>query len=509
MAVACGQWEDELKKALVILGVLVILVVVAALAAPFFIPTDTLTAKLIAMVKQSTGRDLKIAGPVKLSLLPQLEVEASGVSFANAPGAHDADMMQLKKLEVQLRVLPLLHGGVELGRFVLDRAADLCSRSTRTARATGSSRRPPRAGAGAAPRWAAAPAPAPPPSAAASGGQVRTASLAELRLDDLRLSDGKISYRDDRTGKVDRGDQRDRHEAVAARSRQPLCQRWTRRHGTARRSSLSLGVASRARFLDGAQSGLSDPSGGATDQFRLRPATPPGLPPARPGRRGRSHRALAARSCQMGGHAAAARRRAPGTSRSRASIDMQGPNVVFSDAAIGLDAINAQGHAGGRYGGGRRPRSPASSQVDKLDLNPYLPPETTGGQGRPRAGGRGQFRAPRRAGRRHSASAAAQGWSDAPLDLSALNAADADLDLSTGGIDYRKIRDRSRRAPPAHLKDAKLARQPHSSSRSTRAAARARSRSMAAARRRRSPSAWRCRACSFSRCLSPLPAPIA
>ena len=42
------------------------------------------------------------------------------MALANVPGAHDPDMMRLKKLEVQLRLLPLLHGAVELGRFVLN-----------------------------------------------------------------------------------------------------------------------------------------------------------------------------------------------------------------------------------------------------------------------------------------------------------------------------------------------------------------------------------------------------
>ncbi len=224
-----------MKKILIILGGLVVLVIVAAIAAPFFIPTDTLTAKLIAAVKQSTGRDLKIAGPVKLSLLPQLEVEASGVSFANAPGAHDPDMMQLKKLEVQLRVLPLLHGGVELGRFVLDEPqisleVDKNGRGNWVFAGPTAARSPP----------PAAPA-APPASAGASGG---ANALAELRLDDLRLDNGKVSYRDDRTGKTEE------ISAIDMKSRCPIStprsRARDRRCGTSRSSPSASPSRSRA-----------------------------------------------------------------------------------------------------------------------------------------------------------------------------------------------------------------------------------------------------------------------
>ncbi len=80
-------------------------------------------------------------------------------------------------------------------------------------------------------------------------------------------------------------------------------------------------------------------------------------------------------------------------------------------------------------------RAPALSgqlQIDKLDLNPYLPPETAPGATTPAAGAA----AP---GKTAAPAPAAAGWSDAPIDLSALRAADADFALSAGAILYRKI----------------------------------------------------------------------
>src|SRR5579862_8078266 len=108
------------KKLLIGIGSLIFALVVIALVAPFLIPTDTYRNQLVALVNQATGRTLTIAGPVRLSFLPQIEVEANDVSLSNAPGAVSPDMMKLKQLQVRLRFLPLLHGAVELGRFVLN-----------------------------------------------------------------------------------------------------------------------------------------------------------------------------------------------------------------------------------------------------------------------------------------------------------------------------------------------------------------------------------------------------
>ena len=71
----------------IVVVVLVVLVGGAALVLPYFISVDTFKDRLIAEVKSTTGRDLKISGPVHLSVLPRLAIEAAQVSFSNPPGA--------------------------------------------------------------------------------------------------------------------------------------------------------------------------------------------------------------------------------------------------------------------------------------------------------------------------------------------------------------------------------------------------------------------------------------
>jgi AsmA protein len=108
-----------MKKVLIGLGILVGVVIVAAIVAPFFIPVDVIRDEIIAQTEKATGRKLSIEGPVKLSLLPSVAVEVNKVAFANAPGASAPQMASLSKMQVQLKLLPLLSREVAIDQFVL------------------------------------------------------------------------------------------------------------------------------------------------------------------------------------------------------------------------------------------------------------------------------------------------------------------------------------------------------------------------------------------------------
>ena len=229
-----------MKKLLVVLGALIVLVIVAALVAPFLIPTDSYKTRLIAAVKQSTGRDLRIGGPVQFSILPQLGIEASDVAFANASGAHDPDMMQLKKLEVQLRLLPLLHGARRARPLRPGRAANLARGGQERQAQLGFRERRPGARALAHGQ---------------SPGRRRAAAAVQRRRRQRRLRAAprrcahhqwqcelpRRSYRQDGRAVGDR------HEIVAARSRQPVRGARDRRPGTARKWRSASASRSRAR----------------------------------------------------------------------------------------------------------------------------------------------------------------------------------------------------------------------------------------------------------------------
>jgi uncharacterized protein involved in outer membrane biogenesis len=73
-----------------------------------------MTKLLSSSVKTATGRDLKITGPVSLSFFPRISLAAEGLSLSNASWASDSEMLTLKRIEVNIKTLPLLSKRVEL-----------------------------------------------------------------------------------------------------------------------------------------------------------------------------------------------------------------------------------------------------------------------------------------------------------------------------------------------------------------------------------------------------------
>ena len=64
-------------------------------------PTQ-LTQLLSSAVKEATGRELKIAGPVSLRIFPSLGITAEQVSLSNAAWAERSDMMRVQRLELDI-----------------------------------------------------------------------------------------------------------------------------------------------------------------------------------------------------------------------------------------------------------------------------------------------------------------------------------------------------------------------------------------------------------------------
>nr|WP_255537357.1 MULTISPECIES: AsmA family protein [unclassified Polynucleobacter] len=99
-----------------LLGCLAIMGLGAWYASSFVNPAQV-TKLLSSSVKEATGRELKITGPVSLSLFPSISVKAEQVSLSNASWASIPDMFIFKNIELDIRILPLLKGSVEISRI--------------------------------------------------------------------------------------------------------------------------------------------------------------------------------------------------------------------------------------------------------------------------------------------------------------------------------------------------------------------------------------------------------
>ena len=112
----------RLRTILIGLVVLVVVIVAGAVILVMSIDFNQYKGLVAEQVKKATGRELTIAGDFKLapSLTPAVAVD--NVSLANVAGGSRPNMVTLKRLEVQLQLLPLLSRQVKVDRLVLDGA---------------------------------------------------------------------------------------------------------------------------------------------------------------------------------------------------------------------------------------------------------------------------------------------------------------------------------------------------------------------------------------------------
>ena len=103
-----------------ILVVVVVAVVAAGVAVVKSIDLNQYRGLIAEKAEAATGRKLTLAGDIYLKLFtlsPSIAID--DVSFANAPWGSRPEMAKLKRLEAQVALLPLLSKQIEIKRFVL------------------------------------------------------------------------------------------------------------------------------------------------------------------------------------------------------------------------------------------------------------------------------------------------------------------------------------------------------------------------------------------------------
>jgi AsmA family protein len=120
------QSEEEsimrLKHVLIGLAGVVVVVVGGAVVAIYSIDFNEYRSTIADQVKQATGRDLKIAGDLKVGISLTPIVAVDDVSFANAAWGSRPEMVTVKRFEAEMELLPLLSGDIRVKRIVLNGA---------------------------------------------------------------------------------------------------------------------------------------------------------------------------------------------------------------------------------------------------------------------------------------------------------------------------------------------------------------------------------------------------
>ncbi|MCK5668807.1 MAG: AsmA family protein, partial [Gammaproteobacteria bacterium] len=165
----------------ILAGLLIVVIIGISIAISMF-DVNQYKGELTQVVEEATGRKLVIGGDIgfKISLIPTVVVE--DVKFANASWGSKPDMLSLDKFEVQVSLMPLLSGNIQVNRVILLEPEILLETNKQ--------------GKG---NWVleskkteAKPAPAPESDAA----------LPAVVVNELHIENAKIIYKDGVTGKV-------------------------------------------------------------------------------------------------------------------------------------------------------------------------------------------------------------------------------------------------------------------------------------------------------------------
>jgi AsmA protein len=104
----------------VLAGGVVALLCAVLLGVWLFVNPNAYKGKIAAAVKESTGRELKLPGDIKLSVIPWVALELGPASLGNPPGFSDEPFLSFTHASVRVRLLPLLRQRLEVARVQVE-----------------------------------------------------------------------------------------------------------------------------------------------------------------------------------------------------------------------------------------------------------------------------------------------------------------------------------------------------------------------------------------------------
>ncbi|HUC60715.1 MAG TPA: AsmA family protein [Alphaproteobacteria bacterium] len=418
-----------MKRILIGFGIFVLLLVAAAVAVPYVVPVEAYRARIEEAVQDATGRRFTIAGPIRLSILPKVALEASDVRLGNTPGAASPDMASIKRIELEVGLLPLLSGTIEVDRLVLvEPTIDLeVAKNGQPNWVLGAPVAP--ATPSAVNAKPAAPSANKTPSAGSNINAGNPFAGHAIHLGEIKLEGGSIAYRDDRTGAAYRFDK------IALSVDLPDMAGPFGIDGQLdwNGQTVKLGIKGQAlgKVLAGGGTPVAlsiasapvsfgfDGKLGTLEPLALLGTVKLDVPSVRDLAR------WAGSPIAGGGHGF-------GKLAIEGQLALAGTRVAFSNASVALDDMKGTGEVTLETGGAR-PAIYAKLDLDRLDLNTYAAtPPSTAAATPPLAA-----RKPAQAG---AAPGARAQWSNAPIDFSALKSVDATLGLTLGALEAEKVK---------------------------------------------------------------------
>jgi AsmA protein len=110
----------NLKFLGVLAGAVAALLCAVLLGVWLLVNPNAYKGRIVAAVKESSGRELRLPGDIKLSVLPWVALELGPASLGNPPGFSDEPFLSFTHASVRVRLLPLLRQRLEVARIEVD-----------------------------------------------------------------------------------------------------------------------------------------------------------------------------------------------------------------------------------------------------------------------------------------------------------------------------------------------------------------------------------------------------
>ncbi len=374
-----------------LLGLAVLVVALAAIVAliPLLVPAEAFKKRIEAEASKSLGREVSIGEDVSFEIFPQAAFRVADLEIANEAGFEGAYLARVDAASIGVKLLPLLSRNVEISRFVLEGPKINLVRAE-----TG------------AINWnlAAADAPGGPAGAEDAPSETGGAALRDLRLGDVRITDGEATYRDDAAGQSFTLDAINLRASLDSLDEPFTLEGAFNFQGAPSRADIVVttlgGILRKETANVKVEVNLAEAQAGADlavqsgEAFSWRGPVRLDAP-------------------DLGALAKlfdAPLEEAPGLDRLAVEGEPSGDaeRISLTGAQISFDAIEAEGDLTLDMTRAR-PKARGNLTTELLDLRPYMPPPTETADGFP-------------------------AWSEAKMDFSSLRNMDADLDVASGQI---------------------------------------------------------------------------
>ncbi len=374
---------------------LIVVIVGAAVAIPFLLPSGWIAAQVAEQVRTHTGRTLTFSDDTSLSVYPDISLVLKNAKLSNPSDMPPGFVVAMETLRLKVALQPLFARKVEIQEFQLERpVANLL--------VTGDGKS----------NWQ---------FANVSGGSelgsgqanetIESFKLTEFALGPITIRNGRLHYLDERSGtamkldavnteislpKID-GAIAVKGDLVWKGERIDLNFRADKPKALTEDKPSKISIAITSKLVGFNFSGSLSLAGGVRLNGGINVKTP----------------SLRRLSSWTGSPLA------PGKGLEAFSIKSPlaygNDTINLKNARIALDGMNVQGDVS-VVTKGAVPRITARVGVDKVNVNSYMPGNASGGGG----------------------SAASGKWSTAPIDMSGLRAVNADISLNAGQIIYKK-----------------------------------------------------------------------